>query len=842
MLAISLEVQRILTEAHALAREAGHPLGSLHLLLAFFSHVNQPNQAHSVLVDRGIKLDEILAKLRRRPAEPQNSIGLAIEKSRDMARMTNSSIVNSLHLLLALTRVADSAALRILRNNVEDLNAFRTELFDLIQNFPERLMPARPDRQGNGAGAASDQIPAQPGAQDAAGGDSQSSTAPPGDGVGNPSPPAERDGSSLSRESVRQRPQSVTRTLAPASAEVTEEHVALFREQQRPRSRFELDPEQYPYLCEFGRNLTLAAERGVLDPLVGRSKEIQDLRTVLGKKRSNNPCLIGRPGVGKTVIVEGFALEIVKGNIEERVVIQLDATSLDAGTELRGSFADRMRGIREEVAAAKGQVVVFADEIHRLLKSGGGDGGVDAGNDLKEALARGTFPCIGATTDSEYRRYIASDQALERRFQAIRVPEPDPDEALEILLGIRGFYERHYDDISYSDEVLEMIVRAAHRYVTDRALPDSAINLMDMAGSTCRIGNTKAVTEAHVAEVLASHLSIPVERVVVNERRRLLEMEDALAGRIVGHADNLRRIAEAVRRNYAGFSSHRPMASFLLIGPAGVGKKEVSRAIADFLFGSEDDLTILKMGEYAEKHDATKLLGAPPSYVGYEEGGLLARLMLKRPYQLIVFEDIDKAHPHIQELVAQILDSGAVNDSQGRRLDFSNTMLVATTDLGTDLLKNTGRARMGFGGSDRAADSCGEGVRDEVLKASSAALQTDLSEAFDERLVFPALREDDLVTVTDRLLVRLQAVIERQQGLRFTVSEEVLKDFVASSSRGRSNPMTYLGRELRKRVESALAAWVLETGPGGARSGLPRLEIRLVDERVVAVEVPDEPK
>jgi len=793
-LALSLEVQKILGEAHFLAREAAHPVGTLHLLLAIFSERTHPNQAHSVLQEQGIRLEEITGQLKRRPDEPDDSVAAVIAKCHEMARFTNSSIVNSLHLLAALTRLSETGAYRILRHHHPDINDFRSELFDLIGTAP-RPQPPRP-----AAAPAASTAPLQRGPQPPA-----FVPEPPAARAEGPQAvegPAANDGRPMAQAGA---PRTITLVAEPDPPFAVVGSAAEARRQYLPRSRFELDPERFPVLSEVGRNLTLEAERGVLDPLVGREKEIEDLRRVLGKKRANNPCLIGAPGVGKTAIVEGFALEIVKGNVDPRVVVKLDASSLVAGTHFRGSFAERLKSIRDEVEAAHGDVIIFADEIHQFLRAGSGDSGIDAGNDLKEALARGTFPCIGATTDEEYRRHIMSDPALERRFQPIVVPEPRPEEAIHILRGIRPYYEHHHGGVHYSDELLERLVRSAHRYVTDRSLPDSAINLMDLAGSTCHIEGESNVTDRHLAKVLANMLQIPEDRVVIDERGRLLDMERVLSERVVGHEANLHTLADAIRRNYAGFSTHRPMGSFLFLGPPAVGKKEVARALAEFLFGADDALTVFKMGEYAERHDVTKLLGAPPSYVGFEEGGAFARHLLKKPYQILVFHDIDKAHPTVQTLLAQILESGEATDNRGRRIDFSNCLVVATSTLGSERF-GAGRA-VGFQPDGGHAE-----VGRDVLATAERALQPELWHAFDEKLLFPPLGPGDHEAITRLLVDRLRAEHARDRGLRFTATDVLVAHLVTLASGNGVDGPALLGQRVRKAVNGALSEWILRGG------------------------------
>ena len=790
---LSLEVQNIQIEAHRLSKEAGHALTSLHLLLAIFSEGTRPNQAYSVLREEGVALDELLARLRKRPREREAAVKAILDRCQDMAKLTNSSMVNSLHLLLAMTRVADSVACKILRKHHEDLNGFRSEIFDKIKVSP---VASRSRRDPTGGGL-EPRVPPDPRAQ-----------VPEVIDVPIPEEPGTHD-------EPRQDEARLARRVAELSVEpragraVSREDAAEFRREFLPRSRFELDPAVYPCLTELGRNLCLEAEQGKLDPLVGRSKEVADLNLVLSKRRTNNPILIGPPGVGKTAIAEGLACGIAQGDYPERIIVELNAGKLVAGTHFRGTFAERLKGIREEVARADGKVIIFADEIHTLLKTGSGDSGVDVGNDLKGALSRGEFPCIGATTDEEYRRHIASDQALDRRFQAIHVEEPTPAEALGILKGIRSFYEGHHK-VSYSDEVLEAIVNVARRYVTDKALPDSAINLMDSAGAACRAAPSRSpdqVSEVHVARMLASYLRVPEEQVIVNQRERLLGMVEELSARVVGHQGNLRRITEAVQRSYAGFGGGRPTAAFLFAGPAGVGKMATARALAEFMFGSEESFTHLQMGEFGEQHDVTKLLGAGPSYIGHDDPSLLERVMMKHPCQLLVFDEVDKAHPKVQQVITQIIDTGVVTDNRGRRLDFTNTILALLASVSDD---GAMRRMRGVGFSPRE-----QPASEAWLEPVKARLNPELWHAVDEKLVFPPLSADEIDEVLRRSIQRVRGDIKALKGLSIRVTDAFMASLLERASVREGRVGADLGLMTRRAIEAGVSGWILRNGHVG---------------------------
>ncbi|GAU38117.1 hypothetical protein TSUD_318040 [Trifolium subterraneum] len=501
-----------------------------------------------------------------------------------------------------------------------------------------------------------------------------------------------------------------------------------------------------PTLEEYGTNLTKLAEEGKLDPVVGRQPQIERVTQILGRRTKNNPCLIGEPGVGKTAIAEGLAQRIANGDVPETIegkkVITLDMGLLVAGTKYRGEFEERLKKLMEEIKQSD-EIILFIDEVHTLIGAGAAEGAIDAANILKPALARGELQCIGATTLDEYRKHIEKDPALERRFQPVKVPEPTVDETIQILKGLRERYEIHHK-LRYTDESLVAAAQLSYQYISDRFLPDKAIDLIDEAGSRVRLqhaqlpeeakeldkeagelrdkemdlkaqisaliekgkemskAETEAgdegpiVTEVDIQHIVSSWTGIPVDKVSADESDRLLKMEDTLHKRIIGQDEAVEAISRAIRRARVGLKNpNRPIASFIFSGPTGVGKSELAKALAAYYFGSEEAMIRLDMSEFMERHTVSKLIGSPPGYVGYTEGGQLTEAVRRRPYTVILFDEIEKAHPDVFNMMLQILEDGRLTDSKGRTVDFKNTLLIMTSNVGSSVIEKGGR-RIGF--------------------------------------------------------------------------------------------------------------------------------------------------
>ena len=579
-----------------------------------------------------------------------------------------------------------------------------------------------------------------------------------------------------------------------------------------PAEPWLLKPDEFPWLTSLGRNLSAEAARGHLDRLVGRTREIDDLIDILGKRRANNPCLLGEPGVGKTALVEGLAVKLVQDpptpSLGQRIVIELDVGSLLLGTHLRGSFSEKLQGIKDEVRRA-GRVVVFFDELHTLVGAGStGDGAQDASNELKVALARGEFPCIGATTHEEWRKHIEPDAALKRRFFPIVVREPSPEEAIELIRKIAPTYADHHR-VRYDDAAIRAAVELSVRFITDRHLPDKAITLLDLAGSRAARANEPMVTREAIAALIAIRAEVPVERVLHSDRARLLELESHLAREIIGHRRQLTRIADVIRRNAAGFGSKRPKGSFLFLGPTGVGKTETAKAIARLLHGSEDALVRFDLSEFSEAHSVARLVGSPPGYVGFEAGGQLTEAIRKKPACVILLDEIEKAHHDVLQLLLQVLDEGRLTDGHGRTVSFAETIVVLTSNLGADLSKMA--RRIGFGDEGPAAALAEESSTETaIIDEAKRRLAPELWARIEERLVFSPLGVEEVRAVTRLLAEGSSKRLLRERGIEFRLDESAV-DFLVRhggyDGRLGARPMRQV---LARLVEAPVASRILE--------------------------------
>lgn len=617
-----------------------------------------------------------------------------------------------------------------------------------------------------------------------------------------------------------------------------------------------------PTLDQFGRDLTAIARQGKIDPVIGRQKEIERVIQILCRRTKNNPCLIGEPGVGKTAIAEGLALKIASGEVPEilkdKRIVALDLTGMVAGTKYRGDFEERIKSAIDEVSKA-GNIILFIDEVHTLIGAGAAEGAVDAANILKPALARGEMQVIGATTIEEYRKNIEKDSALERRFQSVLVGEPSREEAVEILKGIRDKYEAHHK-VKITDEAIEAAVKMSSRYIGDRFLPDKAIDLIDEAASKVRlraytppedireleekikrINEEKAsavnsqnfeqaaalrdeekevkahlenakegwkkqnsetngvVTPDEIAAIVSEWTHIPVVQLTEEESQRLLHMEEELHRRIVGQDQAVSAVAKAIRRGRVGLKDpNRPTGSFIFLGPTGVGKTELCKTLAATLFGDESAMIRLDMSEFMEKHTVSKLVGSPPGYAGYDEGGQLTEKVRRKPYSVVLFDEIEKAHPDVFNMLLQILDDGVLTDSQGRKVDFKNCIIIMTSNVGAKLITNAGNAALGFKGEEGNGTMSQSDIKDAVMGELKKCFRPEFLNRVDDIIVFEQLNKDDIKEIARRMLKTLKNRVH-DMGIELSFDDSAIEKIANEGF----DPV-YGARPLRRAIQSEI--------------------------------------
>ena len=629
---------------------------------------------------------------------------------------------------------------------------------------------------------------------------------------------------------------------------------------------------QTPTLNQFGQDLTKKAEEGKLDPVIGRKQEIERVIEILSRRTKNNPCLIGEPGVGKTAAVEGLAQKIASGDVPEilkdKRVVTLDISGMVAGSKYRGDFEERIKKALNEVKKA-GDVILFIDEIHTIVGAGAAEGAIDAANILKPLLARGEIQLVGATTLNEYRKFIEKDAALERRFSPVTVNEPSEKDTIQILKGIRDKYEAHHN-VKITDEAIEAAVKLSIRYVNDRFLPDKAIDLIDEASSKARLRtytepdslkelqekiektknekeeavlnqkfekaaelrdtektlrdkfekeqnkwknkNTKSIvtiTEENIAEVIANWTGIPAKKITEDENEKLKNLEKELHKRVIGQNEAVEAVSKAIRRGRVGLKDpKRPIGSFLFLGPTGVGKTELSKALAEVLFGDENAMIRLDMSEFMEPHSVSKLIGAPPGYVGFDDGGQLTEKIRRKPYSVVLFDEIEKAHPDVMNMLLQILEDGRLTDSQGRTVNFKNTVIIMTSNLGARLI--TDRKQLGFANKEGEADSKKEyeEIKKEVMAELKKELRPEFINRIDEIIVFHKLNDNDINQIID---IMLKEVANRLKEQKYDVKfEPDVKEMIAKEGIDKNFGARPLRRTIQNLVEDKLAEEILD--------------------------------
>ena len=649
-----------------------------------------------------------------------------------------------------------------------------------------------------------------------------------------------------------------------------------------------------PTLNQFGEDLTQKAKNGKLDPVIGREKEIQRMIQILSRRTKNNPCLIGESGVGKTAIVEGLAEKIVLGDVPEilrdKRVVSMDISGMVAGAKYRGDFEERIKKALAEVKKS-GNIILFIDEIHTIVGAGSAEGAIDAANILKPMLARGEFQLIGTTTIEEYRKYIEKDTALERRFSPINVPEPSKEDTIEILKGLRDKYEAHHN-VKITDEAINSAVELSVRYINDRFLPDKAIDLIDEAASKARLDkymepelikklqeeiekvkndkeeailnqkfekaaelrdkegklqeklekeelkwknkNTKmivTINDENIAEVISSSTGIPTDKINKTENEKLKNLEKTLHERVIGQNEAVEAVAKAIRRGRVGLKDpNRPIGSFLFLGPTGVGKTELSKAVAECLFGGEKDLIRIDMSEYMESHSVSKLIGSPPGYVGFEEGGQLTEKIRRKPYAVILLDEIEKAHPDVMNILLQILDDGRLTDSNGRTVDFKNTVIIMTSNIGARLI--TDKKNLGFGnssGEDSAKEY--ENTKKDVMAELKKEFRPEFINRIDEVIVFHKLNDDEIKQIIDLMLKQVENRL-KEQNINVLIDDSV-KELISKQGINKSFGARPLRRTIQNLVEDNLAEAILDSKSSNQEK---EFVLKVKDEKVVCYE------
>lgn len=644
----------------------------------------------------------------------------------------------------------------------------------------------------------------------------------------------------------------------------------------------------FPTLEQYSRDLTEAAREDRLDPVVGRNAEVERVMQILCRRMKNNPCLVGEPGVGKTAVVEGLAQMIASGTVPEiladKRILSLDLSGMVAGSKYRGEFEERIKRVIAEVRAA-GNVILFVDELHTLIGAGGAEGAMDASNILKPALSRGEVQMIGATTRTEYRKYIEKDAALERRFQPVYVEEPTREETIAILQGLRSKYEEHHG-VTISDDALEAATDYAIRYINDRFLPDKAIDLIDEAASRKKLGifagnktakkaeetrhnleealeaalaegdieaaqvlkkdldktdkkieKTKhnmrekeqeqmLVTEEDVADVVSVWTKIPVSKITQTESQRLLKLEEILHKRVVGQNEAVETVAKAIRRGRVGLKDpKRPIGSFLFLGPTGVGKTELSKALAEVMFGNENAIIRVDMSEYMEKHSVSKMIGSPPGYVGFEEGGQLSEQVRKNPYSVILFDEIEKAHPDVFNVLLQVLDDGRITDSQGRTVDFKNTIIIMTSNAGAQRIVDP--KKLGFSNVENA-ESEHKDMKNNVMEEVKRMFKPEFLNRIDDIIVFRALSKEDVKGIAALMLKELKNRLAKQMDITLTYGDTV-KNFIFEKGYDKKYGARPLKRAIQNNIEDSLAEEILS----GKIQASDKVSMTVVDGKVV---------
>ncbi|MGB5193761.1 MAG: ATP-dependent Clp protease ATP-binding subunit [Polyangiales bacterium] len=778
MTTVSGGVKGLVARAQREAQRRGHSPSTAYLLLVM---LQTGGPMGNLLSRLGVKESDLLSAIRVVDSEPVSALERAVERAYRIAKAMEAPQVLPAHVLFAIARDTRSAAHR----SLEEIGAGSRRVQEAVSSalYPDdaRLAPStathvRPTASLSSAPSAK---PSRPSARRSA----------------DPAPLIELRVEEVDAE--HEEPIIDAQLRGPLEPEDD-----LIVPSSSP---FSLDARMYPTLAKLGRNLTEMASLGRIDEVIGRDGEIERLLDVLARRRSNNPILVGPPGVGKTAIVEGLARRLALGGegvrgLEGTIIVELSAGGLVSGTGVRGALSERMRRLQFEVKRAEGKIVLFIDEVHALFT--GGDSPDDLAHELKASLARGELPCIGATTDVEYRKYVEKDAALARRFSPIHVAEPTPEDAIEILRGIAPRYEVHHG-VAYDALAVESAVELSVRYIPDQSLPDKAIGLLDLAGARCRRRGGAVVDHEAIAQVVAEKVRVPVERLLVTDSQKLLDLERHLAEHVVGHADVMTRVSDALRKGAAGFHGRRPLATFLFLGPTGVGKTETARALNE-LFFMGCPMTRIDMSELSESHAVAKLVGAPPGYIGHDTGGQLTEAIRHRPYQLVLLDEVEKAHLDVLQSLLPLLEDGRLTDGKGRTVDCTHTIVVMTSNLGAQGSARS-QSSIGFrGGSEGEGDESSA-----ALATARRALPPELWNRIDEPLYFGPLSRDEVAEIAGRMSTGVAAQLRERQGVDLVFDPTAIDALLALGGYDADLGARPMRRIIGRKVEAPLAAAIL---------------------------------
>lgn len=749
----SPELKNVINEALDSAELLGKELNSLHLLFALY--MVEHNTGGMLLSEEGYTDQLLTPHVDETFPESPDATEEIMDFAEEISSKYRSREVNCLHLVMALLRHRRTMAFNVMEKAGVSVPKLRTKAISLLVDMPKAYSDLFVINRSN---AISSNVTAAPMTQSAA------------------------------AQSVQ-----TTHTVVTPDGSVADNK----KPARKNRHNSKITPENFPVLYEVAIDMVEAARSGRLEPVVGRTREMEELIDVLNKRKANNPLLIGASGIGKTAIVEGLAVKLAfepetLPGFESRRLFQLDTSLILKGTHLRGSLSDRMEALRQEVASARDRLVLFIDEIHTLVQ-GSVDGAQDIAQELKSSLARGEFPCIGITTDDEYKKTIERDTALNRRFQILEVEEPDETDTIMILASVADDYEQHHQ-VEFEPMALKLAVTLSDRYMRDRKQPDKALTILDLAGAMAKRTGKNIVNEKIVAKVVSKITAVPVDQLVVDETSRYLNLEKAMGEEIIGHKDVLGRIAEALRRNIAGFGGERPMGSFLFVGPTGVGKTEIAKSLARQLFGNASHMIRLDMSEFSEAHAVAKLIGAPPGYVGFQEGGILTDAIRRRPFQIVLFDEIEKAHPDAHQLLLQVLDDGRLTDNLGRTVDFTHTVIIMTSNIGAGAYQSK-RKGIGFTENDKQSDK-----KSQVLQAVKSAFSPELYNRIDEKIVFDQLSEKDILAIAQNMLASSAEKLLKEKRITLSLTKGVAQ---ALADQGGFDPM-YGARPMRRAIQSKI--------------------------------------